>query len=54
MALELSVDPEHLGQEAEIDFGDGETARLRLSHGALGQWTAPAVPDASQPPEAQP
>lgn len=38
MALELSVDPEHLDQEAEIDFGDGETARLRLSSGALGQW----------------
>lgn len=41
MALELSVDPEHLGQEAEIDFGDGETARLRLSAGALGSWHEP-------------
>lgn len=38
MALELSVDPEHMGQEAEIDFGDGETARLRLSAGAMGSW----------------
>ena len=46
MALELSVDPEHLGQEAEIDFGDGETARLRLSAGALGSW--------HEPEEAQP
>ena len=38
MALELSVDPELLGQEAEIDFGEGETARLRLSAGSLGSW----------------
>lgn len=44
LALELSVDPEHLGQEAEIDFGDGETARLRLSSGALGDWNDPASP----------
>lgn len=54
MALELSVDPEHLGQEAEIDFGDGETARLRLSSGALGQWTDTTGPATPPPPEAQP
>lgn len=54
MALELSVDPEHLDQEAEIDFGDGETARLRLSSGALGHWNeaqgaAPASAAEPQP-----
>lgn len=54
MALELSVDPEHLDQEAEIDFGDGETARLRLSSGALGHWTASAGGAPAAAPEPQP
>ncbi len=49
MALELSVDPEHMGQEAEIDFGDGETARLRLSAGAMGSWQEAEAAAKEQP-----
>lgn len=30
-----------LGCEAEVDFGDGEFARVQLSEGQLGQWGAP-------------
>jgi hypothetical protein len=30
-----------LGCEAELDFGDGDVARLELSEGQLGQWGAP-------------
>lgn len=30
-----------LGCEAEIDFGDGEVARMPLSEGGLGQWSTP-------------
>lgn len=30
-----------LGCEVEMDFGDGEVARLELSEGRLGQWGAP-------------
>lgn len=30
-----------LGCEAELDFGEGEVARLELSEGRLGQWGAP-------------
>lgn len=54
MALELSVDPEHLDQEAEIDFGDGETARLRLSSGALGHWNEAQGAAPASAAEAQP
>jgi hypothetical protein len=27
-----------LGCEAEVDFGDGETAHVQLSQGHLGRW----------------
>jgi hypothetical protein len=27
-----------LGCEAEVDFGDGQVARVELSDGRLGQW----------------
>jgi hypothetical protein len=30
-----------LGCEAEVDFGDGQIARVALSEGELGQWGAP-------------
>ncbi|MCF7220876.1 hypothetical protein [Marilutibacter chinensis] len=30
-----------LGCEAELDFGDGEIARVELSEGRLGQWGTP-------------
>ncbi len=30
-----------LGCEVEMDFGDGDVARLELSEGRLGQWGAP-------------
>lgn len=30
-----------LGCEAEVDFGDGQIARVALSEGELGQWSAP-------------
>ncbi len=30
-----------LGCEAEVDFGDGQIARVQLSEGQLGQWSAP-------------
>ncbi len=30
-----------LGCEAEVDFGDGQIARVHLSEGQLGQWGAP-------------
>ncbi len=30
-----------MGCDAEVDFGDGEVARVRLSEGQLGQWSAP-------------
>ena len=30
-----------LGQEAEVDFGDGRVARVELSEGRLGQWSTP-------------
>jgi hypothetical protein len=30
-----------LGCEAEVDFGDGNVARVELSEGQLGQWDAP-------------
>lgn len=30
-----------LGCEAEVDFGDGQIARVELSEGRLGQWRAP-------------
>ncbi|WP_242113160.1 hypothetical protein [Luteimonas aquatica] len=31
-----------LGCEAEVDFGDGEIARVELSEGRIGQWNANA------------
>ncbi len=30
-----------MGCDAEVDFGEGEVARIRLSEGQLGQWSAP-------------
>jgi hypothetical protein len=30
-----------LGCEAELDFGDGEVARVELSEGRVGQWRSP-------------
>jgi hypothetical protein len=30
-----------LGCEAEVDFGGGQVARVHLSEGRLGQWSAP-------------
>ena len=30
-----------LGCEAEVDFGDGDVARVELSEGRLGEWGAP-------------
>ena len=30
-----------LGCEAEVDFGDGQVARVNLSEGRLGKWSAP-------------
>jgi hypothetical protein len=30
-----------LGCEAEVDFGDGQIARVQLTEGQLGQWGAP-------------
>ncbi len=30
-----------LGCEAEVDFGDGQVARVQLSEGQLGQWGKP-------------
>jgi len=29
-----------LGCEAEVDFGDGEFARVQLAEGQLGRWEA--------------
>ncbi|ADV26714.1 hypothetical protein Psesu_0862 [Pseudoxanthomonas suwonensis 11-1] len=30
-----------LGCEAEVDFGDGQVARVELREGRIGQWSAP-------------
>ncbi|MDQ3287062.1 MAG: hypothetical protein M3Q42_02165 [Pseudomonadota bacterium] len=30
-----------LGSDADVDFGDGECARVQLSEGRVGEWSAP-------------
>jgi hypothetical protein len=39
-AVVLAPLASQLGLEAEVDFGDGSVARVNLSEGGLGRWTA--------------
>jgi hypothetical protein len=38
-----------LGSIAELDFGDGRVAEVRLAHGSVGQWQALAAAPGMQP-----